>query len=192
MSLRRVIAGSPEEALFLQQLKDREEATDEAVAASVREILADVRSRGEEAVLSYGLRFDGAVPETLQVPQQEIEDAWKAADPDFRSALELAASNIWTRARISSLSEVCPACCDFSISTTAAESWVWRLSSAASCFFAPSSLARALATSLLIMRSAASSSAFAAMIAPSALARFGAFTASYANGIFTRAPICVL
>lgn len=94
MSLRRVIAGSPEEALFLQQLKDREEATDEAVAASVREILADVRSRGEEAVLSYGLRFDGAVPETLQVPQQEIEDAWKAADPDFRSALELAASNI--------------------------------------------------------------------------------------------------
>lgn len=94
MRLKRIIAGSADEVRFLQQLKDREETTDEAVVASVRAILANVRSNGEEAVRSYGLQYDGVVPQRLQVPREAIEDAWEAADPEFRAALELAAANI--------------------------------------------------------------------------------------------------
>ena len=57
-------------------------------------ILADVRTRGDEALKEYALKFDGANLENLQVTQEEIEDAFSNMDPYFLETLKEAAANI--------------------------------------------------------------------------------------------------
>ncbi|UDY36024.1 histidinol dehydrogenase [Dermatobacter hominis] len=66
---------------------------DEPVAA-VREILADVRERGDGALLELTERFDGVRLESLRVPADRIEAALAATPPDVRAALELARDRI--------------------------------------------------------------------------------------------------
>jgi histidinol dehydrogenase len=62
----------------------------------VRAIIADVRARGDVALSEYALKFDGLNYEvrSLRIGQDEIETAYKNADPKIRAALELAASRI--------------------------------------------------------------------------------------------------
>ena len=70
-----------------------DQATEGPVAA-VKEILADVRARGDEAVRDLTERFDGTRPGALRVPPETITAALTAIDPELRSALEIAASGI--------------------------------------------------------------------------------------------------
>ncbi len=60
----------------------------------VSDILADVRSRGDEAVLDYTSRFDKAELSSLLVSPEEIQEAFAAVEPRFLSILEQAAENI--------------------------------------------------------------------------------------------------
>ena len=69
------------------------QATEGPVAA-VKEILADVRERGDEAVRDLTERFDGVRPEALRVPPADILAARDALDPELRAALEAAAHGI--------------------------------------------------------------------------------------------------
>ncbi|MCU1496350.1 MAG: histidinol dehydrogenase [Acidimicrobiales bacterium] len=62
--------------------------------AAVKEILADVRERGDDAVRDLTERFDGTRPEQLRVPAEAIEAALDAVDPALRRALQLAADGI--------------------------------------------------------------------------------------------------
>jgi histidinol dehydrogenase len=73
---------------------DRE--SEEDVSRIVREIIADVRARGDAALCEYGKRFDKVdlTPETLRVPAAEIEAAVNSAAPELRDALSLAANRI--------------------------------------------------------------------------------------------------
>lgn len=64
------------------------------VEAVVSGIIADVRSRGDKAVLEYNLKFDKAELDTLLVSQEEIEEAFASVEPQFLSILERAAENI--------------------------------------------------------------------------------------------------
>ena len=64
------------------------------VAAAVSEILADVRARGDQAVLEYTRKFDGAALDSLLVSRQEMEEAVARVEPEFLSVLEQAADNI--------------------------------------------------------------------------------------------------
>ena len=57
---------------------------------AVREILAEVRKRGDDAVREYTLRFDKADLDALRVPQEELQAALKATPPALRIALEAA------------------------------------------------------------------------------------------------------
>ncbi len=57
-------------------------------------IIADVRSRGDRAVLEYNLKFDKAKLDTLLVSEAEIEAAVAAVEPEFLTILEQAAENI--------------------------------------------------------------------------------------------------
>ena len=43
------------------------------VAEAVRDILADVEARGDEALFEYSRRFDGAELQRLEVSREEIE-----------------------------------------------------------------------------------------------------------------------
>lgn len=79
---------------FLNQLKRRNGEVNKAVTEAVTKIIADVNEKGDEAVLSYTLKFDGKVPDAIEVPRDEINDALTNADPSFVDALLNAMENI--------------------------------------------------------------------------------------------------
>jgi histidinol dehydrogenase len=62
--------------------------------AAVQAILADVRARGDEAVLSFTERFDGVRLDSLRVPPDDCRAALGRLAPALRTALEVALDNI--------------------------------------------------------------------------------------------------
>lgn len=78
----------PPEAIFSR----REELPD--VSAPVAEIIAAVRRDGDAALRRYAERFDGAAPETLEVPGERLDRAAEALDPELWAILEESAGNI--------------------------------------------------------------------------------------------------
>ncbi len=65
-----------------------------SVSAVVRDIISDVRERGDAALFDYAKRFDRAELTTLEVPQSKLDAALEAVGPEFRAVLEQAAENI--------------------------------------------------------------------------------------------------
>ena len=57
-------------------LFDRPPQAEEDVDAAVAAILADVRTRGDEALREYTRRFDGADLERFEVTAEELRAAW--------------------------------------------------------------------------------------------------------------------
>lgn len=72
------------------------DAQPDSLASQVQRIIADVRSRGDDAILDYTRRFDNPAfsLETLRVPQRDIDAAVNAADATFLSALDMSISNV--------------------------------------------------------------------------------------------------
>jgi histidinol dehydrogenase len=71
--------------------------TDAAIETRVAEILADVRNRGDAAVLDYTARFDGLQADSLaalELTREELKAAFDAITPAQRSALEAAAARV--------------------------------------------------------------------------------------------------
>ena len=64
------------------------------VEPAVTAIIADVRSRGDEALFEYTARFDKAVLTSLEVSPAEIDEAFDAVEPEFLDILREAAANI--------------------------------------------------------------------------------------------------
>lgn len=60
----------------------------------VSAILSDVRRNGDQAVLSYTRKFDGAELDALEVSQEEIQEAFAGVEPEFLNILKAAADNI--------------------------------------------------------------------------------------------------
>ena len=63
---------------------------------AVKDIVENVRTRGDEAVFEYTLKFDKASlsPETLCVTEAEIDEAYKTADPALLDVIKKAIVNI--------------------------------------------------------------------------------------------------
>ncbi|MEO6033047.1 MAG: histidinol dehydrogenase, partial [Burkholderiaceae bacterium] len=71
--------------------------TDQDIEARVAAIVADVRTRGDAAVLEYTQRFDGvnaASVAELEIPRAELHAALDAITPAQRGALEAAAQRV--------------------------------------------------------------------------------------------------
>ena len=66
------------------------------VADVVRAIIADVRENGDRALYAYAEKFDKAILSSLEVTQEEIDEAVAAVEPRFLEILEKAAENIRT------------------------------------------------------------------------------------------------
>ncbi|MCD8481949.1 MAG: histidinol dehydrogenase [Verrucomicrobia bacterium] len=64
-------------------------AVDPQIASVVQGILADVRTRGDEAVIEYTRRFDGwdATADQLRIPAEQITAAMHALAPSDRAAI---------------------------------------------------------------------------------------------------------
>ncbi|MBQ7869387.1 MAG: histidinol dehydrogenase [Prevotella sp.] len=63
---------------------------------TVAEILADVRQRGDKAVMECEERFDHAVLDRLEVTAEEIDEAWRTVGNDLKEAIIMAHDNIRT------------------------------------------------------------------------------------------------
>lgn len=74
--------------------KSRPDPQSPDVRDAVAEIIADVRARGDAAVLDAARRFDGAERAALRVSEAEAEAALAALDGGLRSAMERALRNI--------------------------------------------------------------------------------------------------
>ena len=72
----------------------RPQAATNLPVEAVQSILAEVRAGGDEAVLALTEKFDGVRPETLRVPQAEVDAALEAIPPLLRESLEAARANI--------------------------------------------------------------------------------------------------
>ena len=66
----------------------------EEVVASARDIVANVRVRGDEALREYSARFDGVELACLRLSPEVLEGALDAVDAPFRAALKKAARQI--------------------------------------------------------------------------------------------------
>ena len=64
------------------------------VADVVRDIIADVRKNGDDALYAYAARFDKARLTALEVTQAEMDEAMAQVEPEFLDILREAAANI--------------------------------------------------------------------------------------------------
>ena len=63
---------------------------------AVRQIVNEVRNRGDAALLDYTLKFDGIKLTCLEISKQQIASAYQEVDKELVSALKLAAERIYS------------------------------------------------------------------------------------------------
>lgn len=61
---------------------------------TVRAVLDDVKSRGDEAVKEYTQKFDGVSISNLKVEKEEVDDAVAQLSAELKAAIDLASGNI--------------------------------------------------------------------------------------------------
>ena len=81
---------------LLENLLQRSPSSFEAYEKNVREIVEDVKRRGDEAVFAYTERFDKVKTDaaTLQVTEEEIREAYACVEPGLIDVIRKALVNI--------------------------------------------------------------------------------------------------
>ncbi len=95
--IRRLNAESPDFVSSLDKLLSWQEDVNAEVESTVRAILADVRARGDAALVDYTAKFDRLRVQTaaeLVVPPEELSAALASLPADQRRALEQAAARV--------------------------------------------------------------------------------------------------
>jgi histidinol dehydrogenase len=97
MYIRQLSSRAPGFDAELSKLLAFEETADEKLEATVAGILADVRKRGDEAVLEYTRKFDRlplANAAAMELSRDELYAAFYSLPAEHRSALEQAAQRV--------------------------------------------------------------------------------------------------
>lgn len=95
--IARLNTADPDFDAALERLLDWEQTSDPAVESVVRQVIADVRARGDAALIEYTERFDHWKvdgPEAFSIALDACRQALSAIDKDQHDALELAAERI--------------------------------------------------------------------------------------------------
>jgi len=95
--IRKLDASSPDFQQQLDSLLAWEGVSDRSVNDTVNNIIAEIRSRGDAALLEFTGSFDGWQPHgaaDLEIPLSRLEQAWNAIPAAQREALEQAAARI--------------------------------------------------------------------------------------------------
>ena len=87
--------GAQQAEQTLAALEQRGSAALDSVLPAVKRIVADVRKRGDRALMRYAAQFDGLANATaLRVTPEEMSAAWEAIDLPMQHALSTAANQI--------------------------------------------------------------------------------------------------
>lgn len=82
------------EKKLLADLTKRSGEVGKNVTETVSKIIDNVKENGDAAVKEYTLKFDGKLPEKIELTGEEIRAALDTCDTEFVSALQKAAANI--------------------------------------------------------------------------------------------------
>jgi histidinol dehydrogenase len=96
-AITRLNSTDPDFQSRLEQLLAWEAVSDAQVESTVRAILADVRARGDAAVVEYTNRFDRTHADCmadLEIPLARLQEALERISPQHRAALERAAERV--------------------------------------------------------------------------------------------------
>ncbi len=97
MNITRLTTQQADFHATLTKLLAFEETADDQLEATVAAILADVKKRGNEAVLEYTRKFDRlpSISEaSMELPQSELQAAFESLPADQKLALEQAAQRV--------------------------------------------------------------------------------------------------
>lgn len=97
LSITRLDASASDFNQQLQQLLAWDETDDRDIQHRVLDIIADVRKRGDRAVIDYTNRFDGrniSQSGELELPKEALKSAWEKLPDDQAKALQVAADRI--------------------------------------------------------------------------------------------------
>ena len=97
VQIRHLATAAADFELEFAKLRHWSEEADHAIEERVAAILADVRARGDAAVLEYTNRFDGTTAASvaaLELTRDELKAAFDAITPAQRAALESAARRV--------------------------------------------------------------------------------------------------
>jgi len=94
--ITRLHTSEPDFAARLDRLLSRETDTGADVQATVADIIADIKARGDVALCEYTTRFDQwpCTPDALEIDRKDMEAAWRAISAQDRAALELAVQRV--------------------------------------------------------------------------------------------------
>ncbi|CDZ24150.1 Histidinol dehydrogenase [[Clostridium] cellulosi] len=92
--MKFVIADGQSELEALKAMQARSTEIDDNVTKTVQKIIADVRSRGDEALKEYTLKFDGVNTDCFELTSEDIDNAYNSVSGEIISALKRAAENI--------------------------------------------------------------------------------------------------
>ncbi|MCI1964783.1 MAG: histidinol dehydrogenase [Oscillospiraceae bacterium] len=79
---------------LISKLKERAGKSNPQIEQSVAKIIAEVRSHGDKAVREYTLKFDGSLPEPLELGRKEMKAAVQSCNSSFLKAIDRASKNI--------------------------------------------------------------------------------------------------
>jgi len=99
LAIRRLSSAEAGFRAAFTELLDRTQELDQKVEVVVREVIQDVRSRGDAALLEYTGKFDRWQPASaaaLEIPRARLVEAAKSVPADQRAALETAAARVRT------------------------------------------------------------------------------------------------
>ncbi|MDY0747871.1 histidinol dehydrogenase [Paucibacter sp. R3-3] len=97
LNLRQLSTAAADFETEFQRVLHWSAETDGAIESRVAEILAEVRARGDAAVLEYTARFDhvdAASVAALELTREELKAAFESITPAQRAALESAAARV--------------------------------------------------------------------------------------------------
>jgi histidinol dehydrogenase len=96
MSIKLVKTSDVEFAGLFDEILARGSADTADAEKVVSEIIANVRARGDAALIEYTTRFDNLTltKGTLKVSEDDIEEAYNSISPELRTSLEVAAERI--------------------------------------------------------------------------------------------------
>ncbi len=119
------------ERKFAKLVNARRESGED-VSGRVSDILANIKARGDAALVEYSQRFDGhslTTDEDWSITPERCEEAYKSLEPDLREALDLAAARIEAYHR-----DQIPANRDFTDDAGVRQGAIWRAVDAAGLY----------------------------------------------------------
>jgi histidinol dehydrogenase len=92
--MRIINAGQVDDREIAELLKRPRLESDAELRQTVAEIIGEVRSRGDAALIDYGQRFDGHVPANLLATAKDLASAADLLDADLLAAIDTAIDTI--------------------------------------------------------------------------------------------------